>query len=587
MSLETFVDGGETAPRNATTPEEEREYEALKDVLDLACRRMEASSADKKTSPLHQAALRGNLSQLQALVEAGSAVDQLDHCKITPLFYAVLQGQELMVDWLLSKKANVNAQGVEGVTPLYAAAVRNRGGIAKRLLEAGADPNATVTPWGPLLNFAAGLGHYNMVELLLRHGASPRARDKNEGTALHHAARGGFVEIAKLLLEHGAELAAVDKFGRTPLREAAPGRKEMVAYLLKAGANVDIETAAVLGRMDTVKTILGGQQPGAKGAILLQHAARYGHRELALFLIDAGVNVNIPTGLFRMTALHCAISSGDEPMVELLLSRGAAIDAEDASGISPLAECISCDQPGLARILIKAGANVNHLIGAKERPLLHYALAQSERIFELLIENGAELNVMDIRGCSALWYAVANGKTDLVKRLLDLGADVNRAEKGNRFGEGYSTPLHEAVALEDERIALWILEKNARIDMPDARGQTPVHVAASKGKLALLKKMEVTPELLNRKDRHGHTPLHDSLRSAQVVQWLLEKGAKAEVHAPRPLPHHAVENTPLGFARKMAGDGIDTTSVQRMLIQAMGLEADTPILPQNKTRKPE
>jgi ankyrin repeat protein len=173
-------------------------------------------------------------------------------------------------------------------------------------------------------------------------------------TALHWAAEKDHVEIARLLIDADADLESATEWGATPLEWAAVMGSSRVADLLliRGAAGLNLVTAAALGKIDVVQTILSrgdlagqsrrvtptseGEWPAdsanAQGDALsdaMYSAARNGHDAVVTFLLDAGADVDAK-GFFGATGLHWAAINGHRSTVDLLLSRGASRTIRDA-----------------------------------------------------------------------------------------------------------------------------------------------------------------------------------------------------------------------------------------------------------------
>jgi ankyrin repeat protein len=229
--------------------------------------------------------------------------------------------------------------------------------IAESLMAAGVPPNVVGDGGGgvtPLHYLAMNVAKNNnrssarMVALLVARGARVGARTtKDTHTPLHSAAKVGNQGAAAALLEYGADVNAVAPRVRncTPLHEAARlGDADVIQLLLHSGASVDAMLNAEGDRYP--QTALG-------------LAAQHGLDNVARVLLDAGANVLLrDRGGHDYTALHHAVMAGHEPVVELLLQRGA----------DPNSPC--CD--------------------LRAQPLLYAALHGHAHLMPLLVQHGAE-----------------------------------------------------------------------------------------------------------------------------------------------------------------------------------------------------
>src|SRR5713226_8310253 len=127
--------------------------------------------------------------------------------KVGALVEAATRGDLKQVDALLQGGANVNAAGAQGVSPLiWVLAARNKKG-AEHLLKAGADPNQkTMEKNESAMSLAAGGNDPQILEMLLKHGGNPNLRGPNDDPLLHIAILGQRWENMRLLLKHGADI---------------------------------------------------------------------------------------------------------------------------------------------------------------------------------------------------------------------------------------------------------------------------------------------------------------------------------------------------------------------------------------------
>ena len=188
-------------------------------------------------TPLHKAARRGNVREIERLLESGTEVDAKDHEERTPLYLAAAYGRDEAVEILLKHDANVDGQSFEaGVTALFGAVEYDRIKSAKTLIEYGADVNfkASTFPQNPL-HRAAALGHVKMAKILLDSGANVNGRDSDSGmTALYIATVSGNKKVVSLLAANGADETIPDNYGQTPEQATAIMKLRKTHKLVKA-----------------------------------------------------------------------------------------------------------------------------------------------------------------------------------------------------------------------------------------------------------------------------------------------------------------------------------------------------------------
>lgn len=100
--------------------------------------------------PLHEAAKKGNASEVERLLDGGQAINDVDEMGATALHWAVKSGNAKAVDALLNRGADIQVPSAFGSTVLHWAAAEGNAAIIRRLLAAGADVNqqnyAGITP---------------------------------------------------------------------------------------------------------------------------------------------------------------------------------------------------------------------------------------------------------------------------------------------------------------------------------------------------------------------------------------------------------------------------------------------------------
>ena len=97
-----------------------------------------------------------------------------------------------------------------------------------------------------------------------------------------------------------------------------------------------------------------------------------------------------------------------------------------------------------------------------------------------LIHEGADVNALDKHGTPAIYYAAWHDKLDVLKLLLDSGADVNKAvdlELGSNSGRSDWTALHVATEWSNLNAINLLLDYGANINATSRTGRTPLFCA--------------------------------------------------------------------------------------------------------------
>lgn len=162
------------------------------------------------------------------------------------------------------------------------------------------------------------------------------------------------------------------------------------------------------------------------------------------------------------------------------------------------------------KTLLKSGADVN---AKGNSPICIAVIHQRLEILSLLLDDGANPNSIDKRGCSALYWAANTKQSDAVALLLSKGAKVEP-------GSG-PYPLIEAAALGDDRAIQLLLAKGADVTVNDERGNTALHRAVQNGHVEVVRIL-IAHGAVAAKNHFGKTPLNyaEISRNEQIIALL-------------------------------------------------------------------
>ncbi len=292
-------------------------------------------------------------------------------------------------------------------------------------------------------------------------------------------------------------------------------------------------------------------------AAVILHFGKSGDDAAALELLAQGADPNA-ADRYGFAALHRAAQFDRAELFRALLNAGANVNYVGKSGGTPL---MSARSAVVARMLLEAGAEPNaskipsgHDLRAGGTALMAAARRGDAETVSLLLEYGADAELRNADGHTALMLAGWNGPnattqrliasganvrlteaallgdTALTKALLDAGADLNLEETANAL-------RYAAVSGQTETLAL-LLDCKAPIDATNENGKTALMEAARYGRLPatrLLLERGANPNLV---DNGGGTALMDSVgssvrRNRESVELLLAYGAKANVQSRR------------------------------------------------------
>lgn len=458
-------------------------------------------------TPLHRAAVGGQVTVAQFLLANGADVDSRDQAGATPLSLAVGIGNKAMVEVLLAAKANVNEADNQGLRPLHRAAQGGFQAVADVLIGEGADVNAASKTGATPLHLASANGFRSMTQMLLGKGADVNANAERvsvrntsyAGTPLHIAVLRDDRAMAELLLANKANVNAVSPGGFTPLHFAARDTDPaFVELLLQHGAKVDVKDgegwtplhrALVANRADIVTLLLkrkadpdaqfdvSASRPGwapteYKKATPLFYETYTGNTNLMQILLGAKADPNLRTASGSCPILTAA-ALGNAPALALLLDGGALIDARDQDGNTALHIAVKVDCDDCIRLLVAHHADVNARDNSGNTPL-HFAVWNQRRsAAEFLLEHGAEPNLVNNEGKTPLDLTRPASDRPMPMRpgppppLYGLQTPSSTAKSSGPADLG--TLLREHGAIPDlplpDRIAVRRPDKNYRSDL--------------------------------------------------------------------------------------------------------------------------
>lgn len=344
------------------------------------------------TTPMHKAAIGGDIDTVLALLQEGTPtcikiVFPSYEKGVTALHLAARSGRVEVVKALLGAGACVNG-AVESCmtsmtcadpTPLQEAAYEGHVNVTRALLAAGAAwalrTAGNRVNWRhrygedkyAAIHFAAYENHSRVVRALVQAGADVNQRSERYGFApIHIASWRGYVGVITMLIRLGADVQIADYiFGSSPLSRTSS--LEAVETLLAAGSNPnwfaksddqiehtpiayqvmrlsDTSSQKDVERSRAISEALlrEGADPNIRAPVqgipitLLAYASMSGLPSMVSLFLDAGLDPDEVIEHWCMSSLHLAAMGGHAEVLRVLLSAGANKNIRNKKGSTPL-----------------------------------------------------------------------------------------------------------------------------------------------------------------------------------------------------------------------------------------------------------
>ncbi len=470
---------------------------------------------------LHWAARNADTQLTELLVSEGSKVNTVTRIgAYTPLHLASQVGNAEIIKILLRAGSLLQptSNSVGATMPLHFAAASGSVGAVRALLDAGARPNVIEATWGqtPLM-FGVAKGRTDVVRVLLEGGANPAIMTKVTNIATK------------------AEQAQEERRARNArIRKTPP-----------TGQNLLGQTGVKVGQVEQLLTIEEqeeydrpieepeplsyGQLIGGHGGMTaLLHAAREGHIGTGMALLDGGADINQASGSDRTSPMLMAMINGHFDMAIQLLRRGADPTIASDAGATPLYAAINAQWSPKSRY-----------------PQQHASQQQKVTYLEVmqsLLEAGVDPNVqlqkhlwwmsfnfdllqIDTKGATPFWRAAYGLDVNAMRLLVSYGANPNiatekvpprrrpvwdqeskdlsgfpptpiggpadhpiHAASGIGYGQGFPSNAHRYVPDGWMASVKYLIEElGANANQRDDEGYTPLHNAASRGDVEMIR----------------------------------------------------------------------------------------------------
>jgi ankyrin repeat protein len=214
--------------------------------------------------------------------------------------------------------------------------------------------------------------------------------------------------------------------------------------------------------------------------------------------------LNIGTEHEHITTLHENLT-----IIKALLDQGADINARDENGTTPLMSAVFIGHIRTIKLLLERGAN--------PRP--------RDKDRAIVVSGHGTTGLSTVYGSTAMHYAaddMGGNSIRIFQLLLDHGADINARDGYGR------TPLSLMASYGQTEAVRFLLGRGAEVNVKDQSGTTALMYAANSHYMDILKALLASGAEVNARDLEGKTALTYSIKpefSAKVAQLLKQAGA--------------------------------------------------------------
>ncbi|KAJ4416134.1 hypothetical protein N0V85_002402 [Neurospora sp. IMI 360204] len=412
--------------------------------------------ASKTLTALHVASSLGFSRLAVALLNNGHDHEMymFDSLRNTPLHLAAYFGRTNTVEELLNRNAVIDITQIPfDDTALHMAATKGHVDVMDKLISRGANPNAYSEFTGLVINAAIASGNFKAVELLVQKGVLPTTQARDTQPPLEQAAEMTDISMLDCLIEKYKDKIPPEDYS-----------KAMVA-------------AARAGRLAAFNKLLEFEHSNEWFQKALDSAAAYGKWEIVPVILKSRRGLNCDEAFYQAAI---STENKDKSLGILWEYSDGTVSREKLN--QSLYEATDNQKLSTVAILLDTFAADPNATGEEYGNALTAASYDGRLdILRLLLDAGADVNSSD---GWALQTAASEGHYDIVKELLDRGTNVNAFTKTEKFVEG--TALQAATQAGWKDIVSLLLEHNADPNLGGGQDAPPILAAAMYGNPEIL-----------------------------------------------------------------------------------------------------
>lgn len=445
--------------------------------------------------------------------------------------------------------------------------------------------------------YAKKYGDKIIKELVLNYGKDINQTGDEDIGGLYQAIKHNNIKAVKFFIENNANVEIATFDGTTPLVLAIEENKpKIVELLIKEGkANIygvyaketekyPIYCAVKNKNLNMIKILLNNNFDLKRESYILSYAMENSDENIIKYLVENGADMYS----YEITALYQAVLNLNPKLVEYFLDKGASIEnagKSDIYGNILMAASgskfnnnknISAVDLKLLESLSQNSAKIMQMIIDKvDKKLINNSLEGKTPLIiavgnsyidtaKILIENGANINAVDIEGWSALSYAVNNGDIEIAKLLLE-----NKAKIKDELLIAIKSPIVESRI----NIMKLLIDNKANINYTNENGFNPLNIAIESGDMELTKFLITNGANVNSLMQDGVSLIGYAIaqNNMDLLQILIENGANVNYTG-----GDSWANTPLQTASRLGLDNVVRILLTRNVdINAVDINGNT------------
>ncbi|XP_071090384.1 uncharacterized protein [Haliotis cracherodii] len=449
---------------------------------------------------LKVACARGHLDIIQDLLDHGAGAS-LQHCDMRPLVNASLKTNRL--ECLIKIVKNVlDIADVNGKTILHILCESNNTHLdwIKKVVECGSNVCPPSSKDGKLpQHICSENGREDILHFILDKDGDKLAKDNAGWTVLHYACVNGNFVLAEWLIKDGFDINIQDNSGNSPLDLAILNSRYEITCLFDL-------------------SYICTQHNAHLNSHSVRHICCENQVEFLSLCLKCRVKFNCD--LTGNSLLHVACDEGRAEIVQLLTSAGWFPCETNTIGETPVH--LGCGDPNILSVIFNTvldrqfSKKMMMTQDMDGNTPLHVATYErcSENV-ALLLERGADVNIVNMHKQTVLHLACQCGDENIVALFLSAKADICALDAHG------DTPLHTSCQEGHINVLKLLLLHGGMLDCVNKQGQTVLHIASASGQPSLPDILEVVADkdALKRalcvKDWEGNTPIH----VAAGVNW--------------------------------------------------------------------